>query len=82
MDSNVTRINVTLRRESPVDSYLCTFRDTPNEILDPQDYIRYLYPGWVIIRIWIDGNPNNDAKRHETLSDDPEWYIGVYECDK
>lgn len=71
------RVNVTIRRESPVNSYLCTFIDIYDG-RNVQNYVRELYPGWIIIRIWTDG----DTERHETLINDPEWHICVYECDK
>ena len=75
-----TRVNVTIRRESPVNSYLLTFIDI-SEDTNPLNLIHNLYPGWIIIRMWAN-NLEGDRIRHKILSDDIEWHILTYECDK
>ena len=79
-ERTLRRFNVTLQRAFPVESYLLTFIDIAEHIY-PRNHVQKLYPGWIIIRMWAD-NLEGDRIRHKILSDDLEWNILSYECDK
>ena len=63
--------NLTLRRESPVQSFLCTIVDTANMMM-----ILDMYPGWSIVRLW---KTADDEARHEILKSDPFWHVLSYD---